>query len=267
MQTSDLNESRLRELASLRPDGARVLSVFLNLDPQEFSHAPARATEIESVLDDAERRVRDANDSLSEEQKKSLRDDVERTRGFLKGADFSGAHGFVVYASGAAGLFEALRLPRPVSTRAVIDDSPFIEPLVEICQKGNWAVILVNRKVGRMLRGSPERLEELPRVEDDTHGRHQQGGWSQARYQRSVEEDARDHYKNVADAAFRRFKASPFDRLLIGGPAEDLAEFEGRLHSYLKERVAGRIEIDVENTAADAVLKAARADMEAAELE
>src|SRR5215212_10303265 len=230
MQTSDLNESRLRELASLRPDGARVLSVFLNLDPQEFAQAPARATEIESVLDDAERRVRDANDNLSAEQKKALREDV-------------------------------------VGTRAVIDDSPFIEPLVEICQKGSWAVILVNRKVGRMFRGSPERLEELARVEDDTHGRHQQGGWSQARYQRSVDEDARDHYKNVADAAFRRFKASPFDRLLIGGPAEDVAEFEGRLHSYLKERVAGRIEIDVENTAADAVLKAARADMEAAELE
>jgi peptide chain release factor subunit 1 len=265
MQTNDLDETRLRELASLRPDGARVLSVFLNLDPQEFSQAPARTTEIQSVLDDAERRVRDANDSVSPDEKKALREDVERTREFLKGADFKGAHGFVVYASGAAGLFEALRLPRPVSTRAVIDDSPFIEPLVEICQKGSWAVILVNRKVGRMFRGSPERLDELPRVEDDVHGRHQQGGLSQARYQRSVDEGARDHYKNVAEAAFRRFQTSPFDQLLIGGPGEDVAEFETRLHSYLKQRVAGRVEVDVENTSADQVLKAARADMEALE--
>ena len=263
MQTNDLSESRLRELASLRPAGARVLSVFLNLDPQEFSQAPARATEIESVLDDAERRVRDANDSLSPDEKKGLRDDVARTREFLKGTDFKGAHGFVVYASGAAGLFEALRLPRPVSTRAVIDDSPFIEPLVEICQKGSWAVILVNRKVGRMFRGSPERLDELPPVQDDVPGRHQQGGLSQARYQRSIEEDARDHYKNVAETAFRRFQTSPFDQLLIGGPGEDAAEFETRLHSYLKQRVAGRVEVDVENTSADQVLKAARADMEA----
>ena len=266
MQTNDLTEPRLRELASMRPDGARVLSVFLNLDPQEFSQAPARATEIESVLDDAERRVRDANDSLSHDEKKALREDVERTRDFLKGADFSGAHGFVVYASGTAGLFEALRLPRPVSTRAVIDASPYIEPLVEMCQKGSWAVILVNRKVGRMFRGSPERLEELAPVQDDVPGQHQQGGLSQARYQRSIEEDARDHYRNVADAAFRRFQSSPFDRLLVGGPREDLAEFEGRLHSYLKERVAGRVEVDVENTTADQVLEAARADMQAEDL-
>jgi peptide subunit release factor 1 (eRF1) len=98
------------------------------------------------------------------------------------------------------------------------------------------------------------------------HGRHQQGGWSQARYQRSVDEEARDHYRNVADAAFRRFKSSPFDRLLIGGPAEDVAEFESRLHSYLKERIVGRVEVDVENTTADQVLAAARADMEAFDL-
>ena len=263
MQTNDLNEGRLRELASLRPDGARVLSVFLNLDPQEFAQAPARATEIESVLDDAERRVREANDNLPHEQKLALRGDVERTREFLKGADFKGAHGFVVYASGPADLFQALRLPRPVITRAVIDDSPFIEPLVEICQKGSWAVILVNRKVGRMFRGSPERLDELRAVEDDVPGRHQQGGLSQARYQRSIDEDVRDHYKNVADAAFRRFQSSPFDRLLIGGPGEDVAEFEGRLHSYLRERIAGRVEVDVESATADQVLAAARADMEA----
>jgi peptide chain release factor subunit 1 len=126
-------------------------------------------------------------------------------------------------------------------------------------------VILVNRKVGRMFRGSPERLDELPSVKDDTPGRHQQGGWSQKRYQQSIDEEALDHYRNVADAAFRRFQSSPFDRLLTGGPNEELGQFEDKLHSYLKERIVGRVAVDVENTNADQVLQAARADMEAYE--
>jgi peptide subunit release factor 1 (eRF1) len=92
---------------------------------------------------------------------------------------------------------------------------------------------------------------------DEVHGRHKQGGLSQARYQRSVDEDVQDHLRNVAEAAFVHFKRVPFDHLLLGGPAETLADFEPKLHAYLQQRVAGRIDVDVENTSADEVLAAA----------
>ena len=55
MQTNELKPNRLRELAVLRPEGARVLSVFLNLDPAEFAEPPARASETRSVVDQARR--------------------------------------------------------------------------------------------------------------------------------------------------------------------------------------------------------------------
>src|SRR3954447_14156071 len=259
MQINELNENRLRELAGIHTNGdSRVLSVFLNLDPTEFATPPARASEISSVIDDVHRRVRES-DGLSHAARKGLEEDVKRADDFLRDLSPKGAHGFALFACDGAGLFEGIRLPRPIDTRAVINDSPFVEPLVELLGAGgNWMVVLVNRQTGRLLRGDGNQLQELAAIQDDVHGQHSQGGWSQARYQRSVDEDVMDHLKNVADAVFLRFKRAPFNHLLLGGPTETLAEFEGKLHPYLRERLAGRIEIDVENSSPDDVAKCAR---------
>src|SRR3954451_20054772 len=258
MQTNELNPEKLRELARLRPDhGARVLSLFLNLDPSEFATPPARETEIRSLIDAAERSLREETEQLSHDGRESLKADIARAREYLSGADFSGAHGLALFCSEPAGLFEAIKLPRPIQSRAVIDDSPFVEPLADMGKRDSWAILLVNRQTARMLRGTKERLEELPPLEDEVHGQHDQGGWSQARYQRSVDKEVQDHLKRTGELVFRRFKRVPFDLRLLAGPEETLGGMEQRLHPYVRERVAGRVEVDVENTTADQVRDAA----------
>ena len=257
MQTNQLDTDLLRRLADLRPDGARVLSLFLNLDPSEFATPPARATEARSLIDEAERRLREGADALGHDAKKALREDIDRARDYFGRLDVDGAHGLALFACGPAGLFEAIKLPRPIETRVVVDDSPFVEPLAELGMRGSWCVMVVNRQVARMLRGSPEHLEELPVVHDEVHGRHDQGGWSQARYQRGIDEEARWHLKHAAEVAFRRWKSSPFDCILLGGPEETVNDFEAILHPYLRERVAGHFRVDVENTSPDDIRTAA----------
>src|SRR4051794_29015896 len=197
MQNNELNNAKLRELATLRPDGACVLSLFLNLDPSEFATPPARQTEIRSLIDDAERALRDAN-GLSHAARVALKNDIARARDHLAAADLSGAHGLAVFCSEPIGLFEAIKLPRPIPSRAVIDDSPFVEPLADMSRRDSWAILLVNRQVSRMFRGTKEPPQELPPVEDDVHGQHDQGGWSQARYQRSVDKEVQDHLKRTS---------------------------------------------------------------------
>jgi peptide subunit release factor 1 (eRF1) len=256
MQTNELSTDLLRRLADLRPEGARVLSLFLNLDPSQFGTARARATEINSLVDQAERCVRET-DGLGHDQELALRKDVEHAREFFAGADFEGAHGFALYVCGPAELFEPIKLPRPIETRAALDDSPLVEPLAELAMRGSWCVLLVNRQVARMLRGSRERLDELPPIRDEVHRQHDQGGWSQARFQRSVDKEVQDHLKRAAEVVFRRFQRSPFERALLGGPEEILSDVEQRLHPYVRDRIAGRVKVDVENTTPEAVREAA----------
>ena len=56
----------------------------------------------------------------------------------------------------------------------------------------------------------------------------------------------------------RHFKRQPFEKLIVGGPREVVTDFEQKLHHYLRDRLAGRIEVDVERSNADQVLDAAR---------
>jgi peptide subunit release factor 1 (eRF1) len=249
MQTNQLSPDTLRRLAELRPDEGKVISIYLNLDPTEFASGPARATAINSVLDEAAR--------AAKEESPAVREDVERVRELFKGFDFQGAHGVAVFACGAEDLLEVIKLPRTVENTVVIDQSPLIEPLVEVQAGARYGVILVNRQSARIFRGSRDRLDEVTRVDDQVHRRHDQGGWSQARYQRSVDKEAQDHLKNVSEELLRRHKRRPFDALFIGAPEAIFRDFCDRLHPYLRELVAGRIEVDVENTTADDVQRAA----------
>jgi peptide subunit release factor 1 (eRF1) len=249
MQTNQLSADTLRRLAEMRPNGGKVVSVYLNLDPTEFASAQARSTEINSLLDDAERRAR--------EESPAVRKDVESLRALLKAFDFHGAHGLAVFACSADDLLETIKLPRAVPSCVVIDDAPYVEPLVELQSWARYAVVLVNRQVGRIFRGSRDRLDEVAVLKDEVPRRHDQGGWSQARYQRSIDKEAQDHLRRTADALLKRYERSPFDALFVAAPEAVYAEFCGLLHPYLAERLAGRVEVDVENTTTEEVGHAA----------
>jgi peptide chain release factor subunit 1 len=248
----------LRRLAEVRLDRPRVLSLYLDLDPSEFATPPARATAARSLLDEADRRLRQ-RDGLSHQDKADLRASLDRVRSFLEGElVVNGARAVAVFAAEPEGLFETIKLPRPVRNRVAIGRSPLVGPLAAIERGDAWCVMLVNRQEGRVFRGSPDGLRELGSVHDDVHGQHDQGGWSQARYQRSVDKEAADHLKHAADVLFRYFRGRPFQHLLLGGPAEVVSDFESKLHHYLADRVVGRVDVDVEHSTADQVLGAGR---------
>jgi peptide chain release factor subunit 1 len=264
MQANDITRERLRRLAGIRAGEAKVLSLFLNLDPREFATAPARNTEVRSVLDRAARLIRE-DEALSHAARASLRADLERVQAELGGGmDARGAHGLAVFASSAADLFEVIKLSEPVDHDPVIADAPFIEPLSAIGPPERWCVLLVNRRMARLFCGPGAALEEVELIEDDLRRRHDQGGWSQANYQRSIDKDVSDHLRHVAKVAFAQLQRDPPVGILIGAPHELAGEFEGHLHPYLRERLAGRLDIDVEHASADDVRRAVAPSIEQA---
>jgi peptide chain release factor subunit 1 len=188
-----------------------------------------------------------------------LRASLDRASALLEGdLPTEGAQALAVFVAESAELFEALKLPRPVANRVAIRHSPLIAPLARLARRERWCVALVNRRDARIFRGSPDGVYEVEQIHDLVFGQHDQGGWSQARYQRGVEKEKDDHLKHTAEALMRHFKRRPFARLILGGPREVVSDFESKLHGYLAERLAGRIEVDVEHSNADQVLDAAQ---------
>jgi hypothetical protein len=265
MHVSELDPATLRRLSGLRPEHGKVLSIYLNLDPQGFGTPQARKSAITSLLDEADRRARDGG--LDHEERTALRADVERARDFFD-QDFTAkqAQALALFACGPAELFETLRLPRPVPSQVVVDDSPWVEPLVRFRQE-RACVVLVNRRVARFLHGSRDGLEEMATVEDDVHGWHDQGGWSQLRYQRGIEKEVQDHLAHASRRLFELLRRRPFDRLLVGATAELWPAFDRQLHPYVRERFVARFDVDVENVGPDQVRQAVAPLLEAADRE
>lgn len=264
MQVNDLDPDRLRRLAALHPqNGHRVLSVYMDLDPTSFGTQPARAAQISSLVDAAERHARNAE--LGHDGKIALRDDVARVRDFLR-SDFSakGAHGLALFASGPAGLFEVLRLPDAVPSAVVVNETPWLDPLIGH-GRGRRCVALVNRRTLRLFADTPDgTLREVEAFEDDVPRQHDQGGYSQANYQRSIEEEVRKHVEHAAAALLAHYQREPFERLAVAASPELWPDVERSLHSYLRERSLGRFDVDVENASPDQVLAAARPLFDAA---
>jgi peptide chain release factor subunit 1 len=243
------NKQRLRELAALRPPGQKVLSLYLNLDPSEFPTPRDRSVELESLLQVVEGGLR--QDGLAHAQREELKRDIERVRFYFANEfDASGTRGVALFTASGADLFEVVRIGRPISSGVVIDDSPFIEPLTTLPGADGYCVLLINRQLARILIGGSEGMQEVTNIVDDVHRWHEQGGWSQARYQRGIVKETRDHVKHAADELFERFKRGSVQRLIIGTPDELRGEIENRLHSYLRDRIAGWIDIDVRSSPA-----------------
>ncbi|MEX2193784.1 MAG: Vms1/Ankzf1 family peptidyl-tRNA hydrolase [Thermoleophilaceae bacterium] len=254
-RTYDLEADTARRLAET--GSGPVLSVYVDLEPSEFATPPARSAQVRSLVDEAGRQVRAAE--LSHEEEVALRRDLDEVTAYLERGSLpaNGARAVAVFRSSSSDLFDVVRLSRRAAARVVVDDTPYVEPLVEAAPGADWCVLLVNRRVGRMFRGTAGSLEEVARVTSDTHGQHDQGGWSQRNYEASVENEAAQHVRRTIGALFRRYRLRPFDHLLVGAPPELVTEVEEKLHPYLRERLAGRVEIDVENTTAADVRQAA----------
>ena len=91
-----------------------------------------------------------------------------------------GAHGVALFASEANGLFEAIKLPRPVRNRVAIGRSPLVGPLARLERRERWCVALVSRRDARIFRGSTDGLREIEQIHDTVFGQHDQGGWRSA---------------------------------------------------------------------------------------
>jgi peptide chain release factor subunit 1 len=253
-----ITQARLRALAAVHPDEGRVLSVFLNLDPTEFATPSARSSAITSVLTAAAHKV-ESKEGLTHVERMALRDDVDRVRDvLLSDVASNGTRAVAVYACGPADLLEVVRLRRPVANKVVLDRTAFVEPLVLHGTDESWLVLVTNRRAARLFVGPGDALEETDRFVDDVHSEYQKQGWSPSRFDRSVEQEVKDHLANAADLAFDVYKHRGLDRVLIGAPDDLLAEFKGKLHPYLRERIAGRISVDIENASVDDVRSAAR---------
>jgi peptide chain release factor subunit 1 len=241
----------LERLGRLKSDGYPVLSVYFDLDPSRFPTPAARDAELSALLSRA-----GAHDADAEH----VRDAMGVHPGLVLGA-----RGIAIFSCAAAGVLDVLPLPESVEPLVVVDTVPWLEPLAAMVTTEDWGVAVISRRAARLFRGGPDGLVEFVAVQDELHRRHAQGGWSQARFQRGIEQQVAEHVRHAAELLLRAHRRRPFDYLVIVASPELRPVVEAGLHRDLHDRLAGVIEHDLEHAAAEEIGQAVSPVIERAE--
>jgi peptide chain release factor subunit 1 len=208
--TGTVTSSRLRELAEFRAESGCAISLYLGFDPSTVPTIPDAFTKINSLTDEAQKSAFANRSELTHEQKVGLQGDFERIRRFLtEEFDRDGVRGVAIFAAGLDNFWSANGFSDVVGDEARVGPFFYLTPLVPLLGRGEGAIVaVVGRERGSVfvLRGG--RLEEVAdHTEEQPYRRTDQGGWSQARYQRHVDELAGRHLRTVADELDRQVRA------------------------------------------------------------
>jgi peptide chain release factor subunit 1 len=259
-----ISEDRVRALAGHR-GSCVVTSCYLDVDGRRHP----RHADYETQLDHLLREGREKAAGFGPEAVRSVAGDLDRIASWVRGGfDRSHVRGLAFFACSADGFFEVVESPLPVNNEIVVNHTPHVRPLESVLQAyDRFAVLLVDKQRARLFRFEVGELTEHTEVFDAVprggdQGGHPAQGSRGAHVQRHSEEVAHRHLKHAAEVTFSELQQRPVDHVILGGPHEVVAELEGLLHPWIRDRVADRLVIPV--TAATEEVRQAALAAEAA---
>jgi peptide chain release factor subunit 1 len=235
--TSDL----VRQLAAFRASNGCALSVYVDLDPSSTPTIPDVEAKFSALLARAEKEAEARAQGRGRDCRSAVRADLQQIRAWWDGEfDRDGANGVAVFVSSTDGLFQAVPLPEGVGDSAQIGPSLQLGPIAGRVGRDDGALVaVVSRERGTVYRLDAGRLREVVDESDDVPGQHAQGGWSQARYQRHIEELVKQHLKTVGDEVDRRVHNHDGLTMVVVCSEDLRSEFLSALSNEARAAIAG----------------------------
>jgi len=233
-----LNEESIRSLASFKTPDRPVVTVYLDVDGRRWPKFADVQTRLEKM-------AREAAETAKGNGHAAALGDLERIEAYVReGLDRSRTRGLAVFACGDA-LWQVHELPVRVKDQVVVNATPHVRQLEGIADNyRGFGFLLADKQRTRMfvfelnqVVDRSEAFDALPRHDDDA------GDKDRGHERNHIEEATHQHVKRAAGVAFEVWKQHPFDHLILSAGPEIAHELEADLHSYLKERIAARINI------------------------
>ena len=199
----------LRELAGFQAEKGCAISLYVDLDPSITPTAGDADARVSSLLAEGERRAEAESRSMTHEQRVALKNDFARIRDFFENDfDRDGARGLAVFTASLDNVWRPRTLIESVPDGVRVGREFHLAPLVPLVGRGEGALVaVVGRERGELYRLRAGRLDEIADRSDEVPGKHDQGGWSQSRYQRHIEKLVGEHLREVAEELDRRVRS------------------------------------------------------------
>jgi peptide subunit release factor 1 (eRF1) len=236
--TATVSWDALRELAGFRAGKGVAVSFYLDLDLSLTPTAGDLATRTNSLLGEAGRHG--DRSQLNHDQRKSLTADLGRIRNYVENDLVrGGARGLAVFTDDLDNLWRPLALTDSVPDAVKVDAELYLTPLVPLVGRGEGALVaVVGRERGELYRLRGGRLEQLANLSEEQRRRHDQGGRSQANYQRHADHLVQEHLQDVASELDRRARRGT-ERIVVVSTEETRAVFDDLLPKSVQSAIVG----------------------------
>jgi peptide subunit release factor 1 (eRF1) len=204
---------QLERLAAMEPSPYPVVSLYLNTQPNE------RGRDQYQAFVRKELKARAGTYPARSSEREMLDRDLDRISTFLESQVEPSANGVAIFACDAANLFEALQLDAPVDEHSLyVGDQPHLYPLARLLsQYPRYVAVLADTHRTRIVVVAEGAVRQDTAIEGVKTRRTSQGGWSQARYQRHVENYHLQHVKDVVSALEKIVAAEGISRIIVSG--------------------------------------------------
>lgn len=240
--TPEALPERLDRLARLEPTGLPFVSLYLDMRPDQHGR-----DNYEIFLRKAfAERVKSYKASSPERQ--SVERDVERIKDYLSENVERSANGLAIFAcAGADEFFDAFQLDAPIENHWLfIGSVPHLYPLARVTdQYPRYAALLLDTNSARLFVFSLGRTESGEEVQNTKTRRSSMGGWSQARYQRHIENYHLQHIKEVAEVLERVVREEELERVVVAGDEVAVPQLREQLSQEVNDKVIDVVRLDM----------------------
>jgi peptide chain release factor subunit 1 len=232
---------QLDRLAAFEPTNWPVLSLYLDRRPDQQGRRDHCDAFLRKVLPERSR-------SLQADARRSFDRDADRIREYLNAQVPASVTSLALFAcAGANKFFEAVQLDVPIEQHWLfIGSVPHLYPLVKLNdQYPRYAALLVDTNSARLFVFSLGRVESRERITNVKTRKGAVGGWTQARYQRHLDNFHLHHMKEVAAILDQVVREEAIDHVLIACDEVARPLLMEQLPKHLHAKVVDTLHLDI----------------------
>jgi peptide subunit release factor 1 (eRF1) len=247
-----ITREEIRELAEFQDEKSCAVSFYFQPStPRNKAHKEDTIL-IKDLAREALRRLE------AKGKRDDARADIERVVRLSTELRSNGTHGRAVFACAAKNIWREFELPPTLgSTQLFVDRHFHLKPLAHLLGASPLlGVVLVDRHRARIF---DLRLGELTERDDLFHPLTRRGrsdgfaGYDGGHAQRRVEDEARQHFKNVAATLKELLEKGVFEKWILACQDAHLSLFEPQLHPYVSQALIGRFHADLGHVSSDEI--------------
>lgn len=250
-----ITKSTVDRLIRFDGGGLPVLSMYVTLG---YDGLDAIRTRLNSLITEIRPLTRDP--SLDRRAQLSLRRDIERIEG-EPGLGQGTIGAVAVFSCSEGDLFEVVTLPRAVRDRIVVDQTPYVRPMLAVLDEYHRAcVLLVNRESARAWELYQTDLREIGKVQGQTLRKPDYGGWAgfaEHRVRNKADDLTKRHFRQTAALVGEIFRTRDYDLLIVGGKHEEVTVFLDFLPQRLRRKVTGTFNLDMDRATTEDIRESA----------